>query len=50
MDKQQGNKKQTYEAPEIIYEGEITTRAGSQFPGPKGEYDVDPSKLFGSVD
>lgn len=39
-----------YEAPAIIYEGELTTRAGSLFPGSTMDYDVDPTKLFGNVD
>ncbi len=39
-----------YEAPSIIYEGELTTRAGSPGDPITGDYDVDPSKLFGSVD
>lgn len=36
-----------YEPPAIIYEGEITVRAGSHYPGPKADYDVDPATLFG---
>lgn len=40
-----------YEAPSIIYEGELTTRAGSPPGDPiTGDYEVDPSQLFGSVD
>ncbi len=38
-----------YEAPAIIYEGELTTRAGSLTPGSGLDYDVDPAKLFGNV-
>lgn len=38
-----------YEAPSIIYEGELTTRAGSDPRPISGDYDVDPSKLFGNV-
>lgn len=38
-----------YEAPEIIYEGELTTRAGSLIPGSGLDYDVDPEKLFGGL-
>lgn len=34
-----------YEAPAIIFEGRITTRAGSQLDNPEG---VDPTDLFGS--
>lgn len=37
-----------YEAPAIIHESAITTRAGSR-PGPPPK-DVAPEKLFGSVD
>lgn len=39
-----------YEAPLIIYEGELTTRAGTPPNTITGDYDVDPSKLFGNVD
>lgn len=39
-----------YEAPSIIYEGELTTRAGTDPQPITGNYDVDPSKLFGRVD
>jgi hypothetical protein len=41
-----------YEAPAIIYEGTITTRAGSQTGGPagSGESGVDPADLFGNDD
>lgn len=42
--------RQPYEAPAVIYDGELTTRAGSLFPGSTMDYDVDPSKLFGNVD
>jgi len=39
-----------YEAPAIIYEGELTTRAGS-VPNPiTNAFDVDPAKFFGNVD
>ena len=37
--------RQPYEAPAIIFEGAITTRAGSR-PGPPPK-DVAPEKLFG---
>ncbi len=43
------DERREYEAPAIIYEGELTTRAGST-PGGIDEHEVDPSKLFGSVD
>lgn len=36
-----------YEAPTIIYEGQITTRAGTQEGNPIG---VDPAELFGNID
>lgn len=39
-----------YEAPAIIYEGELTTRAGSRPSGVNLDTDIDPAKLFGSVD
>lgn len=39
-----------YETPSIIYEGELTTRAGTTGPPFSGDNDVDPSKLFGNVD
>lgn len=38
--------KQAYEAPTVIYEGTITTRAGSPLGG-GGESVVDPADLFG---
>jgi hypothetical protein len=37
-----------YETPQIIFEGEITTRAGSPLFGPDGDNAVDPSDLFGN--
>jgi hypothetical protein len=37
-----------YEAPRIIYESEITTRAGSPLSNPSGVDDIDPADLFGS--
>ena len=36
-----------YEAPAIIYEGQITTRAGTPLPESGG---MDPADLFGNVD
>lgn len=39
-----------YEAPSIIYEGELTTRAGTGVDPITGDYGVDPAKLFGNVD
>jgi hypothetical protein len=39
--------KQTYEVPQIIYEGIMTTRAGSPFGRGEGESGVDPADLFG---
>jgi hypothetical protein len=38
-----------YEPPQIIYEGELTTRAGTDVP-PGSPFGVDPAKLFGNVD
>lgn len=37
-----------YEAPTIIYEGQITTRAGT--PEPSNQGGVDPADLFGNID
>lgn len=37
-----------YEVPAIIYEGTITTRAGSPEGGGDGESSIDPADLFGS--
>lgn len=42
--------KKVYEVPAIIYEGQITTRAGT-VPGPiagEGADPIDPSGLFGN--
>lgn len=39
-----------YEPPAIIYEGELTTRAGSRPTGAPLDFEVDPAKLFGNVD
>ena len=39
--------KQAYEAPQIIYEGQIGTRAGSPLSNPSGVDDIDPADLFG---
>lgn len=43
--------KRPYEAPSIIYTGQITTRAGTGGPGGEpdgsGEAGVDPADLFG---
>lgn len=47
---QEENDRLPYEAPAIIYEGELTTRAGSRIPGSDVDFDVDPAKLFGNVD
>jgi hypothetical protein len=45
--KEQSDRRATYEAPAIIYEGVITTRAGSPVFSPEGD-GVDPADLFGS--
>lgn len=37
-----------YEAPTIIYEGQITTRAGT--PEGSNQGGVDPADLFGNID
>lgn len=36
----------TYEAPAIIFESAISTRAGSPLSNPSGVDDIDPSDLF----
>jgi hypothetical protein len=41
-------KQQVYEAPQIIYESQITTRAGSPLSNPSGVNDIDPADLFGN--
>ena len=48
--KPEQKKSNEYEASAIIYEGELTTRAGSLFPGAVTDYDVDTSKLFRNAD
>ena len=45
--KQVESKKQ-YEAPAIVYEGMIATRAGTPFFAPPDNNQVDPADLFGS--
>lgn len=42
------NSQYTYEVPAIIYEGTITTRAGSPLGGGDGDAGVDPADLFGN--
>ena len=37
-----------YEAPAVIYEGMITTRAGTPTGNPDGDRAVDPADLFGN--
>lgn len=37
-----------YEAPAVIYESEIGTRAGSPLSNPTGVDDIDPADLFGN--
>lgn len=36
-----------YESPRIIYESQITTRAGSPLSNPSSVDDIDPADLFG---
>jgi hypothetical protein len=36
-----------YEPPQIIYESQISTRAGSTLSNPSGVDDIDPADLFG---
>jgi len=42
------NEQYIYETPAIIYEGIITTRAGSGLPGGGDPDSVDPADLFGN--
>lgn len=45
---QQESEHRVYKAPAIIYEGTISTRAGTPLPpGPGGDDGVDPADLFG---
>jgi hypothetical protein len=37
-----------YEAPAVVYEGVITTRAGTPIGGEQDGADVDPADLFGN--
>jgi hypothetical protein len=37
---------QPYEPPQIIYEGQISTRAGSPLGNPSGVDGIDPGDLF----
>ena len=37
---------QAYEAPRIIYESQISTRAGSPLSNPNSVDDIDPADLF----
>jgi hypothetical protein len=37
-----------YETPAIIFEGEISTRAGSTLSNPSGVDDIDPADLLGN--
>ncbi len=39
-----------YEAPAIVYEGELTTRAGTPIPVQGPDSGVDPADLFGNVE
>jgi hypothetical protein len=45
--RQDKNETQPYEPPQIIYESQITTRAGSPLSNPSGVDDIDPSDLLG---
>ncbi len=44
----ENNQPLPYETPAVIYEGVITTRAGSPVGGGDSEKGVDPADLFGS--
>lgn len=39
--------RQAYEAPQIIYESQITSRAGSPLSNPGSVDDINPADLFG---
>jgi hypothetical protein len=41
------SKRLAYEAPQIIYENQVTTRAGSPLSNPSSVDDIDPADLFG---
>ena len=45
--KARDEKRPAYDAPTIIYEGIISTRAGSPLFGQDGDEGVDPADLFG---
>ena len=45
--KQEKNEAKSYEPPQIIYESQITARAGSPLGNPSGVNDIDPADLFG---
>jgi hypothetical protein len=48
LDPQQDkNEVKPYESPRIIYESQITTRAGSPLSNTNGIDDIDPADLFG---
>ena len=47
MQEQDKQEQQPYEAPQIIYESQISTRAGSPLSNPSGVNDIDPADLFG---
>ena len=48
MQNPEQDKKETepYEPPQIIYEGQISTRAGSPLGNPNGVDGIDPADLF----
>lgn len=47
MQEQDKKELQRYEPPQIIYESQISTRAGSPLSNPSGVNDIDPADLFG---
>lgn len=47
-EKQTNEPPQPYEVPQIIFESQITTRAGSPLSNPISVDDIDPADLFGS--
>ena len=46
MQEQDKKELQQYEKPQIIYESQISTRAGSPLSNPGGVDDIDPADLF----
>ncbi|MCP4426281.1 MAG: hypothetical protein GY803_17455 [Chloroflexi bacterium] len=47
MQEQKKKELKRYEPPQIIYESQISARAGSPLNNPSGVDDIDPADLFG---